>query len=217
MSLVKRIGTCTSLLTVLCFHLLSPFPAPSSFLHLLFSTPSSCNQDIKAINSMPLPGYIVTPVSSVVVNHSTMPHSHTTISQYHTTVSIPHNHVSIPYHCLIPIPPYLNTIPLSQFHTTMFQFHTTVSIPHNHVSIPHHHVSMPYYTSMYACDVTLSPLSYKDSYYTCFSHCHNNHFSDLQDRGSSTINLIHPSSKKQLCDSFRVEDPAEFDQYKATN
>ena len=198
----------SSSLTIPC----SLFFSPPPFLH-----PLLMYQDIKAINSMPLPGYIVTPVSSVVVNHSTMPHSHTTISQYHTTVSIPHNHVSIPYHCLIPIPPYLNTIPLSQFHTTMFQFHTTVSIPQNHVSIPHHHVSMPYYTSMYACDVTLSPLSYKDSYYKCFSHCHNNHFSDLQDRGSSTINLIHPSSKKQLCDSFRVEDPAEFDQYKATN
>ena len=41
--------------------------------------------------------------------------------------------------------------------------------------------------------------------------------SDLQDRGSSTINLLHPSSKKQLCDSFKVEDPAEFDQYIATS
>ena len=60
----------------------------------------------------------------------------------------------------------------------------------------------------------LGPLGYN---YKCFFHYHNNHFSDLQDRGSSTINLIHPSSKKQLCDSFRVEDPAEFDQYIATN
>ena len=115
----------SSSLTIPC----SLFFSPPPFLH-----PLLMYQDIKAINSMPLPGYIVTPVSSVVVNHSTMPHSHTTISQHHTTVSFPYHHISIPYHCLIPIPPYLNTIPclipippylnaipLSQFHTTMFQ------------------------------------------------------------------------------------------------
>ena len=33
----------------------------------------------------------------------------------------------------------------------------------------------------------------------------------LQNRGNSVINLIHRSSKKQLCDSFKVEDPSEFD------
>jgi len=32
-------------------------------------------------------------------------------------------------------------------------------------------------------------------------------------RGSNVINLIHRSSKKQLCDSFKVEDPAEFDNW----
>ena len=68
----------SSSLTISC----SLFFSPPPFLH-----PLLMYQDIKAINSMPLPGYIVTPVSSVVVNHSTMPHSHTTISQYHTTIS----------------------------------------------------------------------------------------------------------------------------------
>ena len=164
---------------------------------------------------MPLPGYIVTPVSSCPC---TMPHSH---------ASFPYQHIPIPYPCLNSIPPHPNTISLSQFHTTTSQYHTSVSIPYHHIPIPYlcfnsiplsqlHVTVSQYHTNTVLYFYVMLPLGPLGYNYKCFSHYHN-HFSDLQDRGSSTINLIHPSSKKQLCDSFRVEDPAEFDQYIATN
>lgn len=127
-------------------------------------------------------------------------------------------HASFP--CLIPISTQPNTISLSQFHTTypntipLSQFHTTCF---NSIPLSQLHVTMSqYHTNTVLYFYVMLPLGPLDYNYKCFSHYHN-HFSDLQDRGSSTINLIHPSSKKQLCDSFRVEDPAEFDQYIATN
>ena len=106
------------------------------------------------------------------------------------------NTIPLSQYCLNTIPSHLNPIPLSQYHTIMSLYHTTTS----------HTILL--YMSCYPL-VHCATVSFPVVMTTCVS--------DLQDRGSSTINLLHPSSKKQLCDSFKVEDPAEFDQYIATS